>query len=363
MKPVSKLSARFLAIVILIAISAACNAAKPKNIILIIGDGMGIGAITAARCDGPGPDGSLTLDSMPFTGLVKTHSFDSVVTDSAASATAMATSHKTNNGMISVDPNGNKLNTILELAQTLGKSTGVITTDYVTGATPAAFYSHVKNRDEQQEIALQLANSSLTVAMGGGRQMFLPKSPVKAGRDDDKDVVRDATLNGFGVAFDSQEMLNSTSPRVLGLFDFSKSAPTLDSMLAVSLSKLSTNPKGFFIMAESCLPDKGGHANQISTSLKGVKDLEGALQCALKFAQKNRSTLVIVTGDHETGGLAVEYGDEQNPKFKPGWVYGDHSGNMVAVYAYGPGAEKFTGTHNNTDLPKIMAELWGKTIK
>lgn len=153
-----------------------------------------------------------------------------------------------------------------------------------------------------------------------------------------------------------------TADRLLGLFTFNANGPTLKAMLDATLSKVSTNPRGFFIMAESCLPDKGGHANDIATSFQGVKALEDALLSALEFAKQDGHTLVVVTADHETGGLAVQNRGDQAPQLTPGWLCKDHTGNMVAVYAFGPEAEKFSGTHDNTDLPKIMAELWGKKL-
>ena len=364
MKSRTLLSRQLTAFVILLLLAvAACGAQpQPNNIILIIGDGMGIGAITATRCAGPGENGKLLLDSMPVTGLVKTHS-ESLVTDSAASATALATGHKTKNGHLSLTTDGKTLPTFLEMAIAMGKSTGVVTTDLVTSATPAAFYAHVDDRSKQDSIALQLAASKMTVAMGSGKQYFIPKSSDgKDGRADGQDVVNQAKQNGYDVVFDKNALAASNSKRLLGLFTFDETGPTLENMLDKAVSVMSKNKKGFFIMAESCLPDKGGHANDAPTVVKGVLALEDALKYALGFAKKDGHTLVVVTADHETGGLAVIGRDEENTKSKPGWIYGGHTGNMVAVYAFGPGAEKFMGTHDNTEIPKIFSSLWGKTL-
>ncbi len=359
------ISKRILTLALLIFLSvSACNAGPElKNVIFIIGDGMGIGAITAARCAITGENGQLVLDTMPVTGLVKTHSETKVVTDSAASGTALAAGRKTLNGSISVDSKGRSLPTILELANSMGKSTGVITTDVITGATPAVFYAHIDSRSKLDDIALQLVASKVTVAMGTGRQFFIPKTDSDSnGRSDGKDVTALAKQNGFEVLYDAKTMEASKSKRLLGLFTFDETGPTLESMLQKTISVLSQNKKGFFVMAESCLPDRGGHKNDAPTLVKGVADLDSALRYALEFAKKDKHTLIIVTADHETGGLAVLERDDKNPQFKPGWLHGGHTGNMVAVYAFGPGSEKFSGTIDNTEIPKIISSLWGRSL-
>lgn len=362
MRSAIRSSARRLTLAFLLLLFSVVDIeARPRvrNIIFIIGDGMGIGAVTAARCSGPGANGQLVLDTMPVTGLVKTHSAGRLVTDSAASGTALATGCKTDNGSISVDPGGRVLPTILELAGEMGKSSGVITTDTVTSATPAVFYAHVDSRAREEDIALQLVESRIDVAMGSGRRYF---AAGPDGRKDGLDVLARARRNGFDVLLDAPALAAGGGKRLLGLFSFDDAGPRLESMLEKTLGALARNRRGFFVMAESCLPDKGGHKNDIALSLRGVNELENALRCALRFAARDRHTLVVVTADHDTGGLAVQNGDERNPRFTPAWVDGHHTGNMVAVYAYGPGAEKFTGTHDNTDIPRIIASLWGRTL-
>lgn len=351
-----------LAVLLVLAVSTCNAASNPKNIIFIVGDGMGIGAITGARCAGPGENGQLVLDAMPITGLAKTHSEGKVVTDSAASGTALATGRKTLNGSISMDSKGNSMPSILEMACAMGKSTGVVTTDAVTGATPAVFYSHVDSRAKQDEIAMQLVGSKMTVAMGSGKQFFVPKTEGQGGRADGRDAVALAATNGFEAVFDAKAMAASKSRKILGLFNFDEAGPSFKDMLDKAIAMLSANPKGFFVMGESCLPDKGGHGNNAAISLKGVLDLDEGLRSAMEFAKKDRNTLIVVTSDHETGGLAVLERDDKDTGYKPGWVGGGHTGNMVAIYAFGPGAEKFSGTHDNTEIPKIFASLWGKKL-
>lgn len=339
---------------LIVAVSAYGVEARPKNVILIIGDGMGIGAITAARCAGPGEDGKLILDTMPVTGLLKTHSTE-LVTDSAASATALATGCKTENARIAVDLKGKSLPTILELARALGKSTGVVTNDGVTGATPASFYAHSDSRYKEEEIAAQLVVSSIAVAMGSGKEHF-------TSRGDGRDLSAEAKRGGFDVIYDAKAMQASQSKRLLGLFSFGESGPTVEAMLNKAVSVLSKNPKGFFLIAESCWPDHRGHANDAAGVVQGVKDLDDALRSAMNFARKDGNTLVVVTSDHDTGGMAVRNRNADNPGFTAAWTGGSHTGNMVALYAFGPGAGKFAGTHDNTEVAKILAGLWGKKL-
>lgn len=350
------------AFLLLFAVTAGAAKGRPKNVILFIGDGMGIGAITAARCAGPGEDGQLTLDTMPIVGLVKTHSESHLITDSAASGTALATGRKTQNGYHPLDSAGNRLPTITALAVKLGKSVGVVTTDAVTSPTPAVFYAHIKQRSKADEIAAQLMASPLTVAMGSGKQHFVPTMGDIQGRQDGQDFTVLAAQNGFDVVYEANALAASNGRKLLGLFAADGSGPTLEAMTDKAVAVLNVNRKGFFLMAESCLPDKGGHRNDVAMVVKGVADLDTALKGALAFAAKDRRTLVLVTADHDTGGLGVLNRNKQNPHGAPGWIHQGHTGNMVALYAYGPGAEKFSGTFDNTDIPKIIARLWGRSL-
>ena len=355
----SPLLRRIAILLTLVILAASCGFASqtPKSIVLIIGDGMGIGAITAARCAGPGPDGRLVMDSMPVTGFLLTHSANALVTDSAAAATALATGVKTNNGMISMTPDGARLRTILEVARELGKSTGVVTTDGLVAATPAAFYAHVHNRGQGDDIAAQVVPSRINVAFGGGRGSFVSKTETEGGRADGRDMLAEARKRGYDVVGNAEEMHESKSDRIIGLFAES-SNPSLADMTAKAIAVLSRNPHGFFLTIEHSWPDKGGHGNNRDQVVKGVLELDAALRKALDFAESDDQTLIVVTADHETGGLAVQNPDDKNPFFKPQWTGGGHTGNMVALYAFGPGSERFSGTHDNTDIPRIFAEFW-----
>jgi len=147
-----------------------------------------------------------------------------------------------------------------------------------------------------------------------------------------------------------------------GAMDEINPNPSQNDMASKAISTLNKNSKGFFIMCESTGADHGGHGNNPGMVVSGVKLLDAALNTALDFARKDGNTLIVVTADHETGGLSVTNADEQNPAFKASWGTNGHTANMVPIYAYGPGAEKFTGTHQNTDIPRIFAELWGREL-
>lgn len=359
----SPLLRRSAILVTLVILAASCSFASqtPKNIILIIGDGMGIGAITAARCAGPGPDGRLVVDSMPITGFLLTHSANALVTDSAAAATALATGVKTNNGMISMTPGGVRLRTILEVARDLGKSTGVVTTDDIVSATPAAFYAHARSRSQGDEIAAQVVSSRINVAFGRDGGNFVPKTETDGKRADGRNLLAEAKKRGYDIVGNAEEMNESKSDRIIGLFAES-SIPSLADMTAKAIAVLSRNSHGFFLMIEQSWPDKGGHSNNCDQVVKGVLELDVALRKALGFAKSDDQTLVVVTADHETGGLAVHNPKDKTSFFTPQWTCGSHTGNMVALYAFGPGSERFSGTHDNTDIPRIFAELWGAKL-
>jgi alkaline phosphatase len=339
--------------VLLSLLSLSCFAGEaPKNIILLIGDGMGVGAITAARCAGPGADGKLAMDTMPVIGLIKTHPAKGLLTDSAAAATALATGVKTNNGMLSIDPSGKRLCTILEAAEKLGKRTGIISNKFITDATPAAFVSHVPSRSQRADIAAQMIESGVDVILGGGAVDFTPE------------LLADSAKKGYEVVSSADSMSQSKSDKLIGLFapDNMKTEspePTLCQMTLSAISTLAPDGKGFFLMSEGAKIDLCEHANDAAGTVKETLAFDDALRGVLDFARKRGDTLVIVTADHETGGLGVLDADSKHPKFKAGWIHGSHTGNMVPLFAEGPGSELFSGVHDNTDIPRILARLWG----
>lgn len=347
-----------LLLVFLLLLTMPCLAANaPKNIIFFIGDGMGVGQVTGTHYESATMGRTLVLNSMPITGFLLTNSLNGLVTDSAAGGTALATGYKTNNGMISMCPEGKSLQTVLEVARERGKSTGIVTTDSVTGATPATFYAHVKNRGQQEDIAGQLVASRVNVALGmGGTNRFVPKTEGQDGREDGRDLTADAKKRGYDVALTLDEMKASSSDRILGLFA-GENVPTLEEMTTKAIALLSKNPRGFFLMNESSRIDGGGHGNDQVRVVNGTLELDDALRAALEFAKADGNTLIVVTADHETGGMAIQNPNEDHPTFCSKWTSKGHSANMVPIYAYGPGAELFTGTRDNTYIGETLRKL------
>jgi len=320
----------------------------PKNIILIIGDGMGVNSLTGASLYASGKPEYLPSWQLPVRGEAKTRSANSEVTDSAAGATALATGVKTNNGMVGMSPDCKVLRSIQEAAKLAGKSTAVITNDAVTGATPSGFSAHQPKRSMRKEIMQQQLVSGVDILIGNGSADYYTPEMLKASK-----------VN-WSIISKPEQLQNAKLP-VLGLF-FSDS-PVLGSVSLTAFNKLAAaNPKGFFAMVESTKCDHGGHGNNVEASVAGALAVEFTIRAAAEFAKANPDTLLVVTADHETGKTIIK----NNPADakRPFYYYGGtgHSGWNVPIRAVGPGAEKFSGVHDNTEIPKIFAELWNVKI-
>jgi alkaline phosphatase len=393
---------------------ATQNNESAKNVILLIGDGMGFPQLTLARVEKSNENLSeyssdkLSMDSMEQTGYVSTFSANSFVTDSAPAATAMATGEKTNNGVISEDKtavpkkrDGKNLTTILELAEKDGLSTGLITTTRITHATPAAFYAHVDNRDNESEIASQLLESGTDVILGGGQQYFVGRnhtdpSGKMGGRDDDRDLLAEFASEGYSLIFNGtglQKIDSAKTDRLLGLFGSShmqyelerisseEKQPSIALMTQKAIEILSRNPKGFFLMVEGGRIDHAGHERNLSKIASDTLAFDEAVRSALEFASKKNDTLVIVTADHECGGLVLQpenltdyEGGLLDPIFASGTVKtagprydfitemdeATHTAVDVPIMASGPGAEKVShGKIDNTGIFGIIKEALG----
>lgn len=351
-----------LALIAVMVLASASWAAAPKNVILMIGDGMGVPQVTLTRLTVGAP---LSMDSMKYGGLAKTHSANATVTDSAAAATALATGCKTNNGMISTLPDGTVVPTILEAAAKKGKATGLLTTVTITHATPAGFGSHVNARADEAGIAPQYLDRKIDVLMGGGRYYFMPQSQEGSKRKDDRDLLAEATKLGYAVTNTPEEMRAVKSGKLLGLFELSSLSavqpnPPLAEMTAKAVELLSQDKDGFFLMVEGGQIDWRAHDNDQKGVITHTVDFDAAVGEALRFARRKGDTLVIVTADHETGGLTIIYPDKDSADpFKCAWSTKGHSGMNVPILSEGPGAEMFAGVLDNTDIPRRIAELWG----
>ena len=354
-----------LALIIFMTLASASWAANPKNVILMIGDGMGIAQVTLARLSLAAPATSLNMDSMEYAGFAKTQAANATVTDSAAAGTALATGYKTNNGMISTLPDGTVVQTILEAASRKNKATGLLTTVTISNATPAVFGSHVDARADEAGIAPQYLDRKIDVLMGGGKQFFIPKSVEGSKRTDERDLLAEAKTAGYSVVDTPEAMTAVTTGKLLGLFQMGALSadgpvPPLADMTAKAIELLSQDKDGFFLMIEGGQIDWQAHNNDQAGTVRHMMDFDAAVAKALEFARKKNDTLVIVTADHETGGLTLIYPDAgSTDPFKCAWSTKGHSGTNVPILADGPGAEMFTGVLDNTDIPKRIAKLWG----
>lgn len=347
--------------IIIVSINYSCNTdnsknqeSKPGNIILMIGDGMGVAQVYAGLTAN---GGQLNLETCTYVGFQKTYSASSYITDSGASGTAMATGTKTRNGAIAVDTNGQRLKTILEMAEESGLSTGLVATSTITHATPASFVAHNPNRGKYEEIAMDFVGAGLDVIIGGGRNHFNK-------REDKIDLIEKLGEEGFLVA-EKIEDVDAAHVGPVAVFTDSLAMPPalkgrgdlLPRATELAISRLSGNDKGFFLMVEGSQIDWAGHDNNTEYLVSEMIDFDNAVGKALDFARKNPETLVIVTADHETGAMAIEKGHMESGAVSGLFGSEGHTGVMVPVFAYGPGAERFAGIYENTDIFKKMASL------
>lgn len=346
-----KIAYRILVFAVAGMIVFSCN--KPsreeekQNIILFIGDGMGLAQLCAAT--GSVAD-ALNIERCTHVGLIKTQSQDNYVTDSAAGATAFSTGHKTRNSYLATDSTGNALKTILEYAEDAGLSTGLVVTCAVTHATPAAFIAHQTGRENNEAIAADIVKTDVDVLIGGGRKYFETRS-------DGQNLLENFTSRGYTVP-DSTWQIPSVLPEKLAWFRASGHMPSvlngrgdaLAESVRIALNILSRNKKGFFLMVEGSQIDWAGHSNDSLWLVREVLDFDKAVGEGLKFAANSKNTTVIILADHETGGVSLPAGDLKNHSVSIRFSSHDHTGIMVPVYASGPGASLFTGIYENTDV-------------
>lgn len=326
---------------------------KVENIILMIGDGMGVSQVNA----GITANNGLHIEKAQFVGFSKTSSADNYITDSGAGGTALATGTKTNNGAISVDVNGNNIKTILEIAAENGLSTGVVASCAITHATPASFVAHQQSRGLQEEIAIDFLNSDITLFIGGGKKYF-------NNRSDNRNLLTELANNGFKVALDMESVKNTTSGKLAALVAdehpeaYPERGEFLTESVETAINILKDNQNGFFLMVEGSQIDWAGHAHDTEYTINEVIDFDRAVKVAFDFADQNPGTLVIVTADHETGGMALTAGDLSTNEVRASWGTGGHTAVMVPVFAYGSGAKQFAGIYENTDIFEKMLSLY-----
>ena len=335
-----------------------------KNVIFMIGDGTGIAQLYSGQLQEVGSDGYLHAQRLPITGIIKTHAEDNLITDSASGATAYSCGIKTNNGVIAQDSDGNECVTLMELAQQAGMKTGLVAPSGVTHATPASFATHIDSRNKYSEIAEQMVESEVDVILGGGLEYFIPSDSAGSNREDQLNVLSSLRDQGYSVVLDRQAMIEEDSEQIFGLFSPSgmpseNRVPSLAEMTNKAVESLSSNENGFFLMVEGSQIDWGGHANETPYVVREVKDFDDAIGVVLTFAQENPGTLVIITADHETGGMTINGVNSENTMVDIAWTSTGHTGTPTPLMAYGPHAVEFSGWWDNTDIGKKVADLLG----
>ncbi|RHW38648.1 alkaline phosphatase [Lysinibacillus yapensis] len=400
-----------------------------ENVIYMIPDGFGANHAANYRIF----KGEDAVWDQHIKGMYTTYSANKDITDSAAAGTAMAAGVKTNNGVIGLDPEGNKVKTILEASEEAGKSSGLVATSTITHATPASFASHVESRNNETEIARQyIQESGVDVLLGGGKNNFLPAS--EGGKQAELNLVEEAQEKGFEFVETRDQLENvedvnvEKGEKLLGLFAGEALAPEFDrvdteepslaEMTETAIDALSQDKDGFFLMVEGSQIDWAGEDNDAGYAMHDTKAFEEAVQEAIEFAEKDGNTLVVVAGDHETGGMSVgsatnsnanadilkdvtatgefmaaqlneersnvkevvleytgiELTDNEATTIQQadnatsainkvlseragiGWTRYGHTAAQVPLFAFGPKANEFVGFHDNTDLPKIIAD-------
>lgn len=320
---------------------------KALNVIYFIGDGTALPQVYAGML---ATRQELVFSKFPYIGVVDTHSASNDITDSAAGGTALASDHKTNNAMIGVNPDTIPVKTLLEVFAEQGKETGIVVTSYVTHATPASFYAKVPHRKQYEDIAVQMAeNPYLNLIIGGGMKHFNQ-------RKDSINLVEKMENELDWKVYDTLADIDVTCKKYAVLADDGHMPPAakrgdfLPRAVKTALNTLDDAENGFFLMVEGSQIDFACHANDSAWMVDEVVDFSQTIQIALDYAEEHGNTLVVVTADHETGGLTLP--DKKGKYTNVSFCYstGSHTCLPVMVYAYGPGAEQFTGWMQNTAI-------------
>ncbi len=333
-----------------------------RNVVLCLGDGLGISQLVAGRIRAFGPDGRLTLERLPVSGWVATHSEKALVTKSDAAATALASGRKTVNGHVGTDAAGRRLPSLAERLHARGGAVGLVTTARITDATPAAFGAHVARRRDEAAIAQQLLDAGFELLLGGGRRFFVPADRPGGARTDGLDLLAMARERGYQVIALPRELESARLP-LLGLFAAADlplvdPQPPLAELASFSLARLHETGRPFFLLLEDERIDTYGHDNDFAGLSRALVEFDEAVERAVDFAARDGETLVVVTGDHATGGLVILPGRDPE-RLALRWLGDLHSGEPVPLFAYGPGARAFSGALDNTDIPRRMATLLG----
>lgn len=327
---------------------------KVKNVILMIGDGMSLMHVYTAWSANRG---KLWLENAQATGLSKTWAVKKLVTDSGSGGTSLATGVKTVYHAVGVDPDGKPLTSLVDVAKELGKDAGMAVTCRLWDATPCDFCCHNIDRDKEEELVGDYPTSGVDFVFGGGAQKF-------TNRKDGRDIFKELQKKGYHVSRTLDDFFAYDKNSRIFAVPYDKDTPLPDergdllaraSMKGISL--MNQNRNGFFMMIEGSQLDDYGHFNQLDLLMKETLDFDKTIGEVMKWAAKDGETLVVVTADHETGGLTLVNGNKDEGRVECCFSTKDHSGAMVPVYAFGPGAENFTGIFENTDVFKKIKKL------
>lgn len=307
-----------------------------------------------------GEDGGV-FARFPIAGFSLTQSGSALITESGAGATALFTGTRVPNGRISLDASGRSLTTVMEAARAVGKSTGAVATCEITHATPAAFLTHAENRKFQAEIAEGIVHSGVELVIGGGRRRFLPRDQGGV-REDGKNLMEELRRQGYSVVTREKDLDTARLPLAALLHDEAlppaakRTTPQRVHVLR-ALDLLSKDPDGFVLMVEGSQIDWACHDNQFDNLKAELRDFASAISAALDFAQSHPGTLVLVTADHETGGLTLGGTRPDGSDLSGTWATDDHTACMVPVFAFGTGAERFGGIHPNSRIGALVLEF------
>lgn len=323
---------------------------KPKNIILLISDGAGFSQLWASATANLG---ALNIMMFRNVGFLNTSSADDYNTDSAAGGSALSTGSKTRNRYIGVDSAGVPLPNLPDRLAEFGIASAIISNDPITGATPSAFYAHQRERNDSEKIALDILQSKASLFVAGQHPAFeADGKPLKQELEKNNFKV----INGLGNLHDSINLLTN---RVICFDedDIEQDYRMIESAFGKSITLLKQSGRGFFIMLEGAKIDGGGHAKDMKLTIEEYLSFDKVVGEALKFADEDGETLVLVTSDHETGGLVLIDGDYKSGKILGHFATNDHTGIPVPVFAYGPKSDKFSGFFQNADLAEIIVEI------
>ena len=322
---------------------------KVKNIIFMIGDGMGFNQVS---CGWVVNGGKLNMEQMPYMGASRTYATNRLVTDSCAGGNALSTGVKTQYGYIGLDADGNPVPSALKMAQDLGKKTGVAVVCRINDATPADYVAHSPTRADEEGIAAQFVDSGVDFIAGGGTQFWTSRS-------DGRNLVEEMQAKGYTFVDKLEDVRGAQGSKFLGLFGpldlppCTERGPVLQECTMKAIEMLD-NPKGFFLMVEGSQIDDYGHRHKIGHVVEELFDFDRTIGEVLKWAEKDGQTLVVVTADHGCGGLTLLKGDLENHTVQVNFSTSGHDGILVPVYAYGPHAEEFAGIHDNAEVGQLV---------